>query len=80
MAASTGFPNCDGAKETMTYPIEDTGFTHWIGDIETQLRLSHGLSTKDLGIDRLSLGRFYYAGISTFAFLDHVAGLISPRL
>ncbi|HIJ64083.1 MAG TPA: hypothetical protein HPQ04_15430 [Rhodospirillaceae bacterium] len=74
------FPGRDGAKENMTYPLEDTGFTHWIGDIETQLRLSHGVSTKDLGMNRLSLGRFYYAGITTFAFLEHAARLITPRL
>ena len=76
MCASAVFPELDGATETMTYPIEDTGFIHWIGDVETQLLRLHGVGIKDLGLSRLSLGRFYYAGISTFAFLDHARHLL----
>lgn len=79
MGASAVFPGLNGASETMTYPIEDSGFIHWVGDVETQLQRIHGVNLKELGLDRLSLGRFYYTGTSTFAFLDHIGRIISSR-
>ena len=53
----------------MNYPLEDAGFTLWHSDIETSLKRQHGISTKDLGLNRHSLQQCYYAGESVFAFL-----------
>lgn len=60
----------------MTYPLEDTGFTLWHYNIEAHLKRVHGLTTKELGLDRRSLQDRYYAGDSVFAFLDRIATLI----
>jgi len=53
----------------MTYPLEDAGFTLWHSDIETGLKRQHGVSSKDLGINRHTLQQRYYAGESVFTVL-----------
>jgi hypothetical protein len=64
---------------SVTYPLEDAGFTLWHGDVETNLKRQHGLSTKDLGLDRHSLQQRYYAGESVFTFLASIAPLLGVR-
>jgi hypothetical protein len=54
---------------SMTYPLEDAGFTLWHSDIETSLKSNHGISTKELGLNRHALQQRYYAGESVFTFL-----------
>lgn len=57
----------------MPHPIEDTGFTIWHGDLETQLKRFHGVTCKELGVPRRALQDRYYRGESIFAALDHIA-------
>jgi len=57
----------------MTYPLEDAGFTLWYGDIETSLKRLYDTCAEDLGLDRHSLQRRYYAGESVFTFLASIA-------
>ncbi|MTJ83524.1 MAG: hypothetical protein F8N37_21265 [Telmatospirillum sp.] len=56
----------------MPYPLEDAGFTLWYGDIETQLKLQHGATARDLGLDRHMLQQRYYAGESVFTALASI--------
>lgn len=60
----------------MSFPLEDTGFTLWYGDLETQLKSLHGVTAKELGLDRHSLAARYYAGDTVFGFIDHIAGML----
>lgn len=60
----------------MPFPLEDAGFTLWHGDVEAHLKRMHGVSTKDLGLDLHTLQQRYYAGVTVFAFLDDIAGLV----
>lgn len=60
----------------MSYPLEDGGFTLWYGDVETHLKRIHGVTAKDLGLDRRSLADRYYAGDTVFAFIDRIAGML----
>ncbi len=63
----------------MAFPIDDTGFTLWHYNVEAHLKRVHGISTKDLGLDRRSLQERYYAGDSVFTYLDRIAGLLGNR-
>lgn len=59
----------------LAHPLEDTNFTHWRGDLETQLKRLHGVNLRDLGIDRRSLQDRFYSGESLFTALDGIARL-----
>ena len=50
--------------------------TLWYGDLETQLKSLHGVTAKELGLDRHSLAARYYAGDTVFGFIDHIAGML----
>ena len=54
----------------MSYPLEDGGFILWHGDVDTQLKRSHGVTSKELGIARRTLQDKYYSGISSFTMVD----------
>lgn len=54
----------------MSHPLEDGGFTLWHGDLDTQLKRIHGVTSKDLGVPRRALQEKYYAGTSVFAALE----------
>ncbi|MBF0394168.1 MAG: hypothetical protein HQL38_15945 [Alphaproteobacteria bacterium] len=56
----------------MSYPFEDNGFMIWYGDLETQIKRMHGVSAKDLGLERRSLQKHYYSGESVFSVLDRI--------
>jgi hypothetical protein len=57
----------------MSHPLEDGGFTLWHGDLDTQLKRSHGVTSKDLGVSRRTLQDKYYAGTSVFTAVDALA-------
>lgn len=54
----------------MSHPLEDGGFTLWHGDLDTQLKRIHGVTSKELGVSRRSLQEKYYAGTSVFTMVD----------
>lgn len=56
----------------MSYPFDDTNFTIWHGDLDTQLKRFHNVTLKELGIDRRSLQSRFYGGESLFAALDAI--------
>ncbi|MBY0431130.1 MAG: hypothetical protein K2Q10_08025 [Rhodospirillales bacterium] len=57
----------------MPYPIEDAGFTLWHSDLDERLQLTHGVTSKKLGLDRKALQNRYYGGESVFVALDHIS-------
>lgn len=57
----------------MSYPIEDAGFTLWLGDLDTQLKRFHGVTSKELGIQKRNLLDRYYTGESVFSALDSIS-------
>ncbi|WP_142849752.1 hypothetical protein [Telmatospirillum sp. J64-1] len=57
----------------MSHPIEDTGFTIWHGDLDSQLKRIHGVTSKDLGIPRRALQDLYYGGRSVFAVFEQLS-------
>ncbi|MDR3439356.1 hypothetical protein [Telmatospirillum sp.] len=64
----------------MPYPLEDAGFTLWLGDIETHLKRLHGLSTRELGFDRHALQQCYYSGQSVFTVIDSIESTLAEPL
>lgn len=56
----------------MSYPFFDSGFTHWQGDLETQLKRYHGTSIKELELNRKSLADSYYEGKSIFVVMEYL--------
>lgn len=60
------------AENKMSYPLFDSGFTHWYGDLETQLKRYHGTSIKELGLTKRFLADEYYEGQSIFTVIEHL--------
>lgn len=60
-------------EAVLAHPLEDPNFTHWHGDLDTQLKRFHGVTSGDLGIARRTLQERYYSGESLFAALDGIA-------
>ncbi len=56
----------------MTHPLVDPGFTIWHGDLDTQLKRIHGVTLRELNVDRRFLQGAYYAGDNVIAVLDRL--------
>ncbi|CAA6603887.1 conserved hypothetical protein [Rhodospirillaceae bacterium LM-1] len=56
----------------MGYPLFDSEFTNWQGDLETRLKEGFGRSIRDLGVEGKTLLDHYYAGVSVFGMLDEI--------
>lgn len=54
----------------MTYPLFDSEFTHWQGDLDTRLKDGFNCSIRELGVEGKTLVEHYYAGVSVFGMLD----------
>jgi hypothetical protein len=57
----------------MSYPLVDSGYTMWCGDLDTQLKRLHGFTARELGFDSRSLVKRYYAGESIFSIIDELS-------
>jgi len=54
----------------MTYPLFDSEFVNWQGDLETRLKDGFDRSIRDLGVEGKTLLDHYYSGVSVFGMLD----------
>lgn len=57
----------------MPYPLFDTEYTNWQGDLETRLKDGFGRTIRDLGVEGRTLLDHYYAGVSVFGMLEEIA-------
>jgi len=53
----------------MTYPLFDSGYTLWAGDLDARLQDQFGLSVRALGVKPVLLLQSYYGGTSLDATL-----------
>lgn len=59
----------------MTFPIDDAGFTLWHGDLDTQLKQLHGMTSREMGLERRWLAEHYYAGVSVATFIGQLPAI-----
>ncbi len=57
----------------MSFPLEDAGFTLWHSDLDTQLKMQLGVTSRELGVDRRSLQQRYYGGENVFTVLQAIS-------
>lgn len=58
------------------FPLFDTGFTFWLGDVQALLEGCYRLTVKDLGLPPRELMARYTAGLSPALMVERaVAGL-----
>ncbi|WP_156612467.1 hypothetical protein [Paramagnetospirillum marisnigri] len=57
----------------MSYPLFDSGYILWAGDLDSRLKEQVGLSFRALGVDPRLLLRSYYDGCSVSAALSVIA-------
>ncbi len=60
------------------YPLFDTNFLFWRGEVEAMLAGRFGLGLKPLGILERDLLRRYHAGLSAVRVADDLASALAP--
>ncbi|MDO8606516.1 MAG: hypothetical protein Q7R40_08275 [Phaeospirillum sp.] len=53
-----------------SYPLFDTGYTLWKGDVDTQLRQLLGVSLREIRVSERELLHHYYRGVSAFRVVE----------
>jgi hypothetical protein len=59
------------------YPLFDTGYTTWKGDVEAYLFRILGHSLRDLGFSERELLARYHHGVSPFSLLEELTRAVA---